>query len=671
MADGADARNEISGRADGQVVQAASIQQIVFRGGPQGEPAPVPRQLPPAVRNFVGRDKQVSGLDELLTVSPSEGSDAVVIAVVSGPDGAGKTALAVWWAHRVQNRFSDGTLFANLRGHGPSEPLDPGTALNGFLHALGVSDDRLPTDLEARTGLYRSLLAGRRMLIVLDNASTASQVRPLLPSTPGCLVLVTSRSGLAELIIGEAANPISLDPLSATEAEDLVRGIIGNERVQAEPKAVLNLIQVCSRLPLALRVAASRIAGNVGVAEVAEEVARDQEPPKTAIRPLIERAANSSAPPSEPRAVFPWRPRIKPEHRPYRVAEEIVRIGGNIFGIASDIRDPDGAVWALLELLDGSFTVDQIAAAIARRFASWDENEVRADIQQLVNHGYVEDADDPHPHGLTQRERERYSRSRALFRWMDRTTRLSTWDAQLRLRQARVLIVGMGGVGSTAALTLASSGIGHLHCIDADTVEMSNLNRQILYTENDLGRPKVTVALERLRQHNSDIIITGDTTPVDSPDTLRAMRAGFDVLLLSADQPADIRTWANQGCHMTSTAWAYGAYHGPQVTLGLFRPNAGPCYDCLRVAHSENETQRHEPSWGLADHSARPHPANAVSAGLTGNLVAHSVMSLITGTPALPTNCIYGYNLVTLNHSFAIKLEIPHPDCPTCGGLSH
>ena len=653
---------------DGQVVQAATIPQVVFGGVSQWSTLPPPRQLPPAIQGFVGRADQLALLEALLSSKQSSGDgDAASVAVLHGVGGVGKTALAVRWAHRVQHLFPDGTLFANMRGHGPSEPIEPGWVLAGFLRALGVPDERMPRDIDEQSALYRSLLAGRRVLILLDNAASAGQILSLLPGMSGSFVLVTSRARLTELVIDSAASLVGLDRLTSVEAQDLVRGIVGTDRHLAEPEAVLNLIRVCDGLPLALRVAAFRIAGHSGVAEVVEGVTRDQGRSNLGDSSPVERSGDRTMSAHEATTVPFRRPRVKFDHRPVRIGDDLVRIGGIVPGIAADIRDPDGWVWALLDMLDGSRTVDQVVVQMIDEFPHYTEDDVQRAIADLVGAGYIEDADDCQPHGLTYRERERYSRSRAWFHWLDRTPRLSSWDAQLRLRQARVVVVGVGGVGCAAALALVTSGVGHLHCVEPDNVDLSNLNRQILYTEGDLGRPKVDVAVERLRQHNSDITITGESTEVNGPDSLRELVAEFDVLLLCADRPVEIRSWANQACYTTDTAWVHAGYHGPQAVVGLYRPRTGPCYDCAHTAERVRRTQQPHRDWTPTTTTASVHAANAVSASISGNLAAHAVMSLLTGAPALRLNCQFGLNLAVLGQSFTIGPEHPHPDCPTCG----
>jgi len=235
------------------------------RARPQARPsAPafagqlVPRQLPAAPRWFTGRAGELAVLSALAErdLTPTSG---VVIAALTGMAGIGKTALAVHWAHQIVGRFPDGQLFVNLRGSGPSgAPVTSTDAVRGFLTALGVPPARIPLDPDWQAALYRSLLADRRMLIVLDNAQDAEQVRPLLPGAPGCLVLVTSRNRLVGLAARERAHLITLGVLTAAESRALLASQLGTARAAAEPWAVSELTALCGCLPLALRDAAAR-----------------------------------------------------------------------------------------------------------------------------------------------------------------------------------------------------------------------------------------------------------------------------------------------------------------------------------------------------------------------------------------------------------------------------
>ena len=231
------------------------------RGRPPALPATVhvvPRQLPAGPRSFIGRACELAALSALADRDLRQAS-GVAIAALTGMAGIGKTALAVYGAHQVAERFPDGQLFVNLRGSGPSgTPVMPTDAVRGFLIALGVPPARIPPDTDGQAALYRSLLAGRRMLIVLDNAQNAEQVRPLLPGSPGCLVLVTSRNRLTGLAAAQGAHLMTLGVLTEAESHDLLASNLDAGRVMAEPAAVSELIALCGRLPLALCDVAAR-----------------------------------------------------------------------------------------------------------------------------------------------------------------------------------------------------------------------------------------------------------------------------------------------------------------------------------------------------------------------------------------------------------------------------
>jgi len=218
-----------------------------------------PRQLPAAAPHFAGRADQLTALTGMLDLaSRSEGT--VVIAAVSGTAGVGKTALAVHWAHQVADLFPDGQLYIDLRGFDPvGPPVDAASALRRFLDALGVSAARIPASVDAQIDLYRSQMAGKRLLVLLDNARDAGQVRPLLPGTFGGMVLVTSRDRLAGLIALEGARPLTLDLLGHEESRELLVRRLGAARVAAEPETAEELINLCARLPLALNIAAAHV----------------------------------------------------------------------------------------------------------------------------------------------------------------------------------------------------------------------------------------------------------------------------------------------------------------------------------------------------------------------------------------------------------------------------
>jgi DNA-binding SARP family transcriptional activator len=220
-----------------------------------GLPEPnVPRQLPTDLTDFTGRTADV---DKLCELRPGEGgAGAVVVALVTGAGGLGKTALAVHAAHELSEHFPEGQMYINLLGWAP-HPLAPADVLARFLRELGVEDARIPVDEEERAGLYRTLLTERKVLILLDNARDAAQVRPLLPGSASCVVLVTSRTWLPGLIVPKV---VDLGVLGEEEARELFASIVGQDRVDAEPDATGEVLAACAGLPLAIRIAGARLA---------------------------------------------------------------------------------------------------------------------------------------------------------------------------------------------------------------------------------------------------------------------------------------------------------------------------------------------------------------------------------------------------------------------------
>ncbi|WP_280406300.1 ATP-binding protein [Nocardia brasiliensis] len=259
---------------------------------------PVPRQLPAHVPHFVGRAEELRRLTALLDTA--DDGVPVVISAINGTAGIGKTALAVHWAHQVVDRFPDGQLYVNLRGFDPTDtPMTSAEAIRGFLDAFAVSPEQIPVGPTAQTTLYRRLVSERKMLLVLDNARDSDQVRPLLPGTSRCRVVITSRNQLADLVVQHGARPITLDVLHTDDATALLVRHLGRDRVTAESDVHTELIEQCARLPLALSIVAARAALNplVGLRVLLEEL-RDEQTRLDAL--------DAGNPTTNVRAVFSW-----------------------------------------------------------------------------------------------------------------------------------------------------------------------------------------------------------------------------------------------------------------------------------------------------------------------------------------------------------------------------
>ncbi|WP_216895788.1 ATP-binding protein [Nocardia alni] len=352
---GGSTHSELSG-SGGDIVQARDVHGDVHFHGSREPNDPTPRQLPSDVRGFVNRLAELARLDKLLAGNPEEPL-VCGISVITGTAGVGKTSLALHWAHRVRDRFPDGQLYIDLRGYDPGDPVGPGQALDGFLRALGTVPARIPAEHADKAALFRSLLAERRMLVVLDNAATTAQVLPLLPGTAGCLVVVTSRSDLPGLAVRAGAKRLTLNVLSENESVTLLRTVTSDDRVADDAQELAELARLCGRLPLALRIAADRA------------VARPHVPLADLIADLRDESglwdALGSGPESETdvRTVFAWSYRALPVE-----AANLFRVlslhPGPEFGTAATAALADLPVRRarhLLDVLAGAHLIEQHA----------------------------------------------------------------------------------------------------------------------------------------------------------------------------------------------------------------------------------------------------------------------------------------------------------------------
>ncbi|MFI2609505.1 ATP-binding protein [Kitasatospora sp. NPDC018619] len=359
-------RSSVSGASARDVVQARDVSGGIHFHGAHGGPAgsdrpnavPTPRQLPSDVRGFVNRTSELHQLDAALADEEQPPSAAASVVVIAGTAGAGKTSLALHWAHRARHRFPDGQLYVNLRGYDPGRPVSAQEALHRFLTSLGVSGQSVPHEIDAAAALYRSLLAERRVLVVLDNAASAHQVRPLLPGSAGCLVLVTSRSRLSGLAVRDGARRLTLRTLPEAEAVALLRAVTAGYRPQDDPAKLVELARRCARLPLALRIAAERAASlpHMGLDDLIDEL-RDESALWDALSVGDDEDVDAV------RTVFAWSYRALPD----QVARLFRLLGlhpGPEFGLhaAAALADlPPNRTRQLLDSLVGAHLVEQSA----------------------------------------------------------------------------------------------------------------------------------------------------------------------------------------------------------------------------------------------------------------------------------------------------------------------
>ncbi|WP_207310550.1 tetratricopeptide repeat protein [Lentzea alba] len=267
---GAGVHNEMSGSVQGGVVQAGAVHGDIHLHS-DSTTVPVPRQLLPAPAHFTDRASDLAELDAMLV--PGER----MLAVLAGPGGIGKTALALHWAHRVHDRFPDGQIYVDLGGFSGDTPMSSEEALGLFLRSLGVAPQRVPADLAEQAALYRSLTAGKSLLVLLDSAFSARQVRPLLPNSSSSAVVVTSRTRLTDLVV-DGGRLLDVRPLMASSAVTLLAKTLGGNRIAEEQDRAEALVDLCGGLPIAVRVAAARLAARPkwSVGRVVSELADEQ-----------------------------------------------------------------------------------------------------------------------------------------------------------------------------------------------------------------------------------------------------------------------------------------------------------------------------------------------------------------------------------------------------------
>lgn len=340
--------NRFDGSASAHtVVQAGEVHGGVHFHHEAPPPAPliIPHQLRSAVRHFVNRSQEQARLSSLVTDRDDE-PHAVRVAAITGTAGVGKTSLALHWAHSVRSQFPGGELYANLRGYTAGSPAPPQEVLGRFLEDLGVPAPHVPAEAERRETMFRSLLSERRMLLVLDNAADSSQVRPLLPATSGCLVVVTSRDDLSGLVRREGALRLDVTTFPTTDAVELLRAATAGYRTSDRRGDLMSLARLCAGLPLALRIAAERAAGwpSMPLGELIDEL-RDGSARWSVLTAEAEEDSDAM------RSVFEWSYQAlsDPAARLFR------RLGlhpGNEFGLPVAVSLADGEATEVRGLLD-------------------------------------------------------------------------------------------------------------------------------------------------------------------------------------------------------------------------------------------------------------------------------------------------------------------------------
>jgi molybdopterin-synthase adenylyltransferase len=360
-------------------------------------------------------------------------------------------------------------------------------------------------------------------------------------------------------------------------------------------------------------------------------------------------------------------PRIKRVQTPGRHPDDgMIRTGSGLYGIALELQDtPDGSVWKLMKLLDGTRDLEAVVARMRRDDPDLDAQSVRESVRSLIDLGLVEDAGAPAPESLSAAEIERYAGNTRYFSWVDMAARPSPYESQRRLKEARVSVLGLGGTGTAVAMSLAAVGVGSLLCADFDVVEPGNLNRQLLYTEDDVGSAKVDAAVRRLRGINRHVEVTGRTVRAASVEDLLPLMDA-DMFMLCADRPQpELQMWTNEAALRLGTPWMISRYSGPLTLIGMFVPHQTPCYSCL-IHQYPTMGPDPEQVWQPLYTESPGHAVIAPVSLVSGQLAALDAICHLTGMPAQTAGRLFRQSLLVYDHNFFIDLEF-WPDCPDCG----
>jgi molybdopterin/thiamine biosynthesis adenylyltransferase len=361
------------------------------------------------------------------------------------------------------------------------------------------------------------------------------------------------------------------------------------------------------------------------------------------------------------------RPRVKAVFPPIPLGEGKIRIGGFDLGIAAELDDDEkGHTWHLLTLLDGSNTVSDLGQKMREYDSTVLPEDVAAAVDALAEAGYLDDAAEAPPAVFSSDEVERYRRNVEFFSF---SSAAPAYAMQLRLKQANITVLGVGGLGTYVALALTALGVGNLHLVDHDVVELTNLNRQVLYTVEDIGRPKVAAAADRLARVNPHVRITTAPEKVSGPASARAVIAGCDILVCAADRPRLLLyDWLNEAALAERVPWVRAGNAGLTISAFLHVPYQTACFDCVQRTAAEEFPWFEAMNRYILEqlHDTAMNPCIAPVAGLLGSVVAMEVTKYLTDatqSALLNRRMIFDLARMELMYVDARRRE----DCPACG----
>jgi molybdopterin-synthase adenylyltransferase len=362
------------------------------------------------------------------------------------------------------------------------------------------------------------------------------------------------------------------------------------------------------------------------------------------------------------------KPALKPGQDPTLRPDGAVWVGARVYGHITELEDESGLVWPLCGLLDGTRSTDDLVQTmIAEHCATADQVHEILDLFRA--NGWLVDHAAPVPTGLTNQDLDRHSRTLEFFTNIDTSPRTNPYELLARLRGARAVVLGLGGVGSAVAAGLAATGVGHVRCVDFDQVEMSNLNRQLLFTEEDVGQAKADVVADRLRAIDSAVSVTIADVKLSNSADVAGEIEGADVVFCCADSPpgpAGIDGWVNEACFAARVPWLTAGYSGPRYSLVTYVPGQTGCYDCLQTAYTEYRLQD-----GAPTEVTLPafRGSIAASAQIAGHSLALEGVYLLLGMPVQTAGRELHRHLTDYEHYYFLEAT-PRPDCPVgCGSL--
>lgn len=360
-------------------------------------------------------------------------------------------------------------------------------------------------------------------------------------------------------------------------------------------------------------------------------------------------------------------PRIKPILYPFRTTNNSILLGAAQYGISADVKeDSEGTIWQLMQLMDGSRNVARIVRDMTKKYPSLTEQSIEKAIADLNNQGFVEEAKPDKPTNLSDQELERYSRSTHFFAFIDRKPQDSPYVFQSKLKDSRVTILGVGAVGGSIALGLASSGVGSIHLIDHDKVELSNLNRQVLFKEEDIGKSKVTAAIRNLKSLNSTLQITGEEMEVTTVQQVERLMKECDLFVLCADTPYfQIQQVVNKAALKTKTPWTRSTFTGPLVRASMIVPFQTPCWECINHYNQLNR-QIHPLDPNQETYPPTVFGGLAPIALICGQIIAFQIILYLAGFKPKIMGADFRQSYLLLDH----VTYTPHQfwkDCPACG----